>query len=224
MPERILPGLGLRAFYEPGQRDWGDQVSVDLRLVSALVQARALSRSTPLPASGSLGDIFIVPGAAATNANNIALWDGAPGAEAWVSLTPKPGWEIWILDEGLRVRFDGAAWQALLPPGVVPVRTLIGATHTLELTDTGSILETTGASAVTVTIPDEATVSFATGTLINITQAGAGVATVEAAAGVSLNSVSGGSVALEVQWSGVALTKRGADAWSIQGALAGAVA
>ncbi|MFT5345582.1 MAG: hypothetical protein ACI95S_001318, partial [Dinoroseobacter sp.] len=43
MPERILPGLGLRAFYEPGQRDWGDQVSVDLRLVSALVQARALS-------------------------------------------------------------------------------------------------------------------------------------------------------------------------------------
>jgi hypothetical protein len=224
MPERILPGLGLRAFYEPGQRDWGDQVSVDLRLVSALVQARALSRSTPLPASGSLGDIFIVPGAAATNANNIALWDGAPGAEAWVYLTPEPGWEVWILDEGLRVRCDGAAWQALLPPGVVPVRTLIGTAHTLELTDTGSILETTGASAVTVTIPDEATVSFATGTLINITQTGVGTATVEAAAGVSLNSVSGGSVALEVQWSGAALTKRGADAWIIQGALAGAVA
>ncbi len=81
MPERILPGLGLRAFYEPGQRNWGESISEDLRLVSALVQARALSRSTSLPTSGSLGDIYIVPGAAATNANNIALWDGTPGAQ-----------------------------------------------------------------------------------------------------------------------------------------------
>jgi len=31
MPERIMPGLGLRAFYEPGQRDWGTSVSEDLR-------------------------------------------------------------------------------------------------------------------------------------------------------------------------------------------------
>lgn len=224
MPERILPGLGLRAFYEPGQRNWGESVSEDLRLVSALVQARALSRSTPLPGAGGSGDIYIVPADAGSEANAIALWDGAPGAEDWVYLTPEPGWEVWILDEGLRVRFDGAAWQALLPPGVVPVRTLIGTAHTLELTDTGSILETTGASAVAVTIPDEATVSFATGTLINITQAGAGVATVEAATGVSLNGVAEGAVALAGQWSGAALTKRGADAWSIQGALAGAVA
>jgi hypothetical protein len=224
MPERILPGLGLRAFYEPGQRDWGDQVSVDLRLVSALVQARALSRSTPLPGTGGSGDIYIVPADAGSEANAIALWDGAPGAEAWVYLTPEPGWELWILDEELRVRFTGSAWVDLPPLGVVQVRTLIGTAHTLEITDTGSILETTGASAVTVTIPDETAVPFATGTLINITQAGAGVATVEAAAGVSLNGVSGGSVALEAQWSGVALTKRGADAWIIQGALAGAVA
>ena len=45
-----------------------------------------------------------------------------------------------------------------------------------------------------------------------------------AAPGVSLNGVVGGSVALDGQWSGVALVKRGADAWIIQGALAGAVA
>jgi hypothetical protein len=25
MPERIMPGLGLRAFYDPGQRNWGTQ-------------------------------------------------------------------------------------------------------------------------------------------------------------------------------------------------------
>jgi len=89
--------------------------------------------------------------------------------------------------------------------------------------DTGSILETTGSSAVTVTIPPEATVPFETGTLINITQVGTVVTTVQADAGVSLNGVTGGSVALDGQWSGAALVKRGADAWVIQGALAGAV-
>jgi hypothetical protein len=74
-----------------------------------------------------------------------------------------------------------------------------------------------------VTIPGEATVPFEIGSLINVTQVGAGVATVTAAEGVSLNGVVGGSVALDGQWSGVALVKRGADAWIIQGALAGAV-
>ena len=122
------------------------------------------------------------------------------------------------------MRFDGTAWVEVPRPGIVPIRTLTATAHTLELIDLGSILETTGASSVTVTIPDEATVPFEIGTLINVTQVGAGVATITAGAGVSLNGVTGGSVALDGQWSGAALTKRGADAWTVQGALAGAVA
>ena len=224
MPERIMPGLGLRAFYDPGQRDWGTSVSEDLRRLSVLVQARAQSRSTVLPASGSAGDIYIVPEGAPSDANALALWDGAPGSETWVFLTPQPGWQVWIEDEARHVRFDGTAWVEVPRPGIVPIRTLTATAHTLELIDLGSILETTGASSVTVTIPDEATVSFEIGTLINVSQVGAGVATITAGAGVSLNGVTGGSVALDSQWSGAALTKRGADAWIIQGALAGAVA
>jgi len=77
---------------------------------------------------------------------------------------------------------------------------------------------------VTLTIPEEASVPFEIGSLVNVTQIGAGVATVAAAPGVSLNGVTGGSIALDGQWSGVALVKRGADAWTVQGALAGAVA
>ena len=65
---------------------------------------------------------------------------------------------------------------------------------------------------------------FEIGTLINITQIGAGVATITAAAGVTLNGITGGSVTLDGQWAGAALTKRGADAWVVQGALGGAVA
>lgn len=224
MPERIMPGLGLRAFYDPGQRNWGLSLSEDLRLVSALVQARATSRSTALPVTGSAGQIVIVPDGAASNAGDLALWDGAPGAEAWVYLAPQDGWQIWLADEARHVRFTGGAWVEVPRPGIVPIRTLTVTAHALDLTDAGRILETTGASSVTVTIPAEASIPFETGTLINITQIGAGVATVTAAAGVSLNGVPGGSVALAGQWSGVALTKRGADAWIVQGALAGAVA
>ena len=55
MPERIMPGLGLRAFYDPGQRNWGESLSQDLRRLSALVQARATSRTTPLPTTGRGG-------------------------------------------------------------------------------------------------------------------------------------------------------------------------
>ena len=224
MAERIMPGLGLRAFYEPGQRNWGSSVSEDLRRLSVLVQARALSRSLALPGSGNAGDIYIVPEGTPANAGALALWDGESGSETWVLLTPQPGWQVWIADEARHVRFEGAAWVEVPRPGIVPIRTLTATAHTLEVIDTGCIIETTGSSAVTITIPSEASVPFEIGGLINITQIGAGIATVAAATGVSLNGVSGGSIALDGQWSGVALVKRGADAWVIQGALAGPVA
>ena len=224
MAERIMPGLGLRAFYEPGQRNWGSSVSEDLRALSVLVQARALSRSSALPGSGHAGEIYIVPEGAPANPGAVALWDGEPGSETWVFLTPQPGWQVWIADEARHVRFDGTTWVEVPRPGIVPIRTLTATAHTLEVIDTGCIIETTGSSAVTITIPPEASVPFEIGALINITQIGAGIATVAAATGVSLNGVTGGSIALDGQWSGVALVKRGADAWVIQGALAGPVA
>jgi hypothetical protein len=223
MPERILPGLGLRAFYDPGQRNWGTSLSEDLRRISALLQARAASRSTPLPVTGSAAQILIVPAAAAADADAVALWDEIDGTPSWVFLTPQEGWQFWITDEVLHVRFTAGAWAEVPRPGIVRVHTLTTTAHTLEIIDTGSILETTGSSAVTVTIPDETTMPFEIGTLINVTQVGAGVATIVAAAGVSLNGATSGSVALNGQWSGAALVKRGADAWIIQGALAGAV-
>jgi hypothetical protein len=224
MPERIMPGLGLRAFYDPGQRNWGTSLSEDLRRISALLQAPATSRNTPLPTTGSAGQILIVPAAAGANANAIALWDEVGGTPSWVFLTPQEGWQVWITDEVLHVRFSGGAWIEVPRPGIVTIRTLTATAHTLEISDTGSIIEATGSSAVAVTIPAEASVPFEIGTLINITQVGIGAATITTASGVSLNGTLGGSVALTGQWAGAALTKRGADAWIIQGALAGAVA
>ena len=223
MPERIMPGLGLRAFYDPGQQNWGANVSEDLRLLSAMVQARAISRATTLPVTGSAGDIWLVRADATSNANDVAIWDGAVGAEAWVFLTPQTGWQVWIADEARHVRFDGTAWADVPRAGIVPLRNLAVTAYGLVLADTGAIIETTGASVVTITIPAQATVPFEIGTLINVTQVGAGVATITAAPGVALNGVAGGSTTLSAQWAGAALYKSGADAWIVQGAI-GAVA
>ena len=223
MPERIMPGLGLRAFYDPGQQNWGANVSEDLRLLSAMVQARAISRSAVLPDPGSAGDIWLVRADATSNANDVAIWDGAVGAEAWVFLTPQTGWQVWIADEARHVRFDGTAWADVPRAGIVPLRNLAVTAYGLVLADTGAIIETTGASVVTITIPAQATVPFEIGTLINVTQVGAGVATITAAPGVALNGVAGGSTTLSAQWAGAALYKSGADAWIVQGAI-GAVA
>lgn len=232
MSERPLPGLGLRGFYAPGQRDWGTSLSEDLRTLSVLVQARAASRSVALPASGSTGDVHVVPADAPDHANALALWDGPPGDEDWLFLTPQEGWQVWIADEARSLRYSNGAWHPAPRPGVVPLRTLTGTAHLITPPDTGAILETTGTDPVTLTLPPDATPFetgifetsvFETGALIHITQVGTGTATLAADPAVTLNGIPGGTVALEGQWAGAALTRRGPDAWTIQGGLAGPV-
>ncbi len=218
-----MPGLGLRSFYDPGQRDWGTTLSEDLRRLSAVVQLRVQSRSTALPATGAAGDIYIVPAGAAAQAGAIALWDGAAGSEAWVYISPAAGWEAWVGDEAARVRFDGTDWTALGDSGEAPVVGDGTAGRTLALSDKGAIIEMTSSSANTVTIPAEASVVFPMGTLVNVTQASAGTTTIAAAAGVTLNGVSAGACDINARWAGAALYKRAADAWVVQGAV-GAVA
>jgi hypothetical protein len=60
--------------------------------------------------------------------------------------------------------------------------------------------------------------------MVHVTQVGTGAATITATSDVTLNGITAGSVTLDGRWAGAALVKRGADAWVIQGALAGAVA
>jgi len=225
MAERVLPGLKLRGFYDAGQRNWGTPLSEDLRRLSALVQPRAASRSLALPTAPAADQhILIVPANAAQNANALALWDVVGTAPAWVFLPPEEGWRVWVADEARFVRFTAGAWVDEPPYGVARLRTLTGTAHTLQPVDCGAFIEATGTSTVTITIPTDTAVPFALGTLVHVTQIGGGTAKVAAAAGVTLNGIVGGAVDLAGQWSGAALTKRGVNAWVIQGALAGSVA
>lgn len=90
-----------------------------------------------------------------------------------------------------------------------------GTTYTLALTDFGRVVETTSSSSVTVTVPTNASVAFAVGTVVEIVQVGTGVVTVAAAGGVTVNTP--GTLVLRAQWSSVTLRKRATDTWLLAG-------
>ena len=81
-------------------------------LVQLAVKDRDLAAP---PASPAEGDRYIVA-AGATGAwagwdGDVALFSGG----AWVRLTPKAGWRIWIEDEAVLLIFDGTSWIGVTP-------------------------------------------------------------------------------------------------------------
>lgn len=90
-----------------------------------------------------------------------------------------------------------------------------GTTYTLALSDAGKMVTLTNASAITLTIPTNASVAFPTNTRIDLLQYGAGQVTV-GGAGVTLLS-SSSKVKLTGQYSGASLWKKATDTWVLIG-------
>lgn len=90
------------------------------------------------------------------------------------------------------------------------------ASYQLVAADANKIIEMNVATPNTLTIPANATVAFAVGTLINVSQYGAGQTTVAAAGGVTLRAA-GSRVKLTTQYSGATIYKRGTDEWVLSG-------
>lgn len=103
------------------------------------------------------------------------------------------------------------------PKLTLSVNAQTGTTYTLVLTDAHKKITMNNASANTLTIPLNSSVAFPTGTIIGISQIGAGVTTVDGATGVTVNGVSGGGAAISAQYTGVTLTKIGTDSWLMEG-------
>jgi hypothetical protein len=91
-----------------------------------------------------------------------------------------------------------------------------GTTYTLVLTDNGRLVTLSNASAITLTVPTNASVAFATGAIINLQQIGAGQVTVAGDTGVT---VTGTGTKLRAQYSAAALVKTGTDSWTLIGDL-----
>jgi len=107
------------------------------------------------------------------------------------------------------------------------INTQTGTSYTAVLADEGKIVEMNNASANTLTIPLNSSVAYPVGTVIQVTQLGAGTTSVQGAIGVTLNgatgadSVTGPIAALSAQYDAVSLYKRATDTWVIQGAHGG---
>lgn len=90
--------------------------------------------------------------------------------------------------------------------------------YTLALDDKDALIEMNLASANTLTIPPNSSVAFPIGTEVLVTQYGAGVTTITAGAGVTIN-YSALSLSLANQFSFVSLLKIGTDEWYALGDL-----
>jgi hypothetical protein len=88
--------------------------------------------------------------------------------------------------------------------------------YTLVLADGMKIVEMNVGSANNLTVPLNSSVAFPIGTLIDITQIGAGQTTVVATGGVTISSKDG-NLKLTGQWSGATLYKRATDTWVLMG-------
>lgn len=100
-----------------------------------------------------------------------------------------------------------ASWAAVVP---------VAASRSLGLNDLGEYLRSTSATAVSLTVPPQATVAWPDNAEIHLRVAGAGAVTLVAGAGVTLNAPSGGTLVLNQRMS-VTLKLVASNEWDVVG-------
>jgi hypothetical protein len=98
----------------------------------------------------------------------------------------------------------------------IPLNAQTGTTYTLVAGDAGQLITLSNASAVTLSVPSNATIPFAIGTQITITQANSGQVAVAGAVGVTVNAADG-FLKLRTQWSSATLIKTATNSWILIG-------
>lgn len=101
----------------------------------------------------------------------------------------------------------------------LPVTTQSGTSYTAVLADANSYIQFTNGSAVTFTIPTNASEAFAVGAVIVIEQNGAGVVTIAPAGGVTLNS-RGALLNTAGQYAVAQVKKVATNTWTVIGDVA----
>ena len=97
----------------------------------------------------------------------------------------------------------------------ISINTQSGTTYTSVIGDAGKLINFTNASAVTFTVPTDASVAYDIGSIITILQSGAGQVTVTPAGGVTVNSANG--LKLASQYSTAELIKISSNTWLLAG-------
>jgi len=119
--------------------------------------------------------------------------------------------DIWIDSDDLSVNASGSNGANAYN---VPITTQ-ATSRDIAYSDLGKMIESTSATAVTITVRADATVAgFAVGDQIMILQSGAGQVTI-AGNGATVNATPG--LTLRTQWSSATLIKRAANTWVLIG-------
>ena len=106
---------------------------------------------------------------------------------------------------------DTSAWRSL---SSVAINAQTGTTYTLVLADAGKLVTLDNTSAITLTVPTNASVAFPIGTVIDICRKNTGTVTLSSSA--TINSADG-DMKLRVRYSCATLTKIGTDEWLLAG-------
>lgn len=229
-----LPNAGLKAGYQPLEDGWGQDMNKNLRLLDALLQAVVVDKDlTAPPGSPTGGAMYIIAaspsGAWAGQAGKLAVWmtgDDLTGvtpipAPGWAFVTPKEGWRVWLTDEDQFYQHDGTNWVAKpeVDPTVVGINAQTGTSYKFVMSDRGLVVRQTNASAITDTIPTNASVAYPIGTVLSVRQAGAGQITVAPDTGVTLNIPTGYAAKTGRQYATLMLHKVATNTWDITGDL-----
>lgn len=133
MAAHTLPGIGLTGGRSPGEDGWGDEMNLNLLLMSTLAQLTVKSRVTALPGSPANGDIYIIP----SPDNRVAVRD----AGAWTYVTPFKGIRAYLADEDALVVFNGTAWVSAvtIPNPIEHITIALGDETTAITTGVGKV-------------------------------------------------------------------------------------
>lgn len=125
----------------------------------------------------------------------------------------------------MATRQDFTAGQVLLATeldamatAMIALNAQTGTTYTTVLADDGKLVTCDNGSPIALTIPPSSSVNYGIGTQINVMQLGAGVVTVTAGVGVTLQS-QGSKLKTNGQYSVATCVKIATDTWVVVGNL-----
>jgi hypothetical protein len=178
--------------------------------------------------SGTLSFVSLLTTAATTTAGAILeLSEGTNNGTNYVriqapaSLAANVTYTLPTADgsNGDRLTTDGSgtlSWSAVTTGASYSiVRTQSGTTYTLVLGDAGDYIQTTSTTAVTITVPTQASVTWAADTEIYFEQNNTGQITFVGASGVTINSSE--TLKTFARYSVVALKRVASDMWTLTG-------
>jgi hypothetical protein len=119
-----------------------------------------------------------------------------------------------------RATTDTLTNKTLTDPKIdLAVNAQTGTTYTFVLVDDCKFVTASNASAITVTIPPASSVTYNTGSQLNIIQKGAGQVTFAAGSGVTIRSTAATAAApkLRAQYSSATAIYEGSDVWYVVG-------